>query len=1073
MKRPLFTGLAALAAITFLAPVSTAQSNTISGLDVILGQLDGLDDLGRTGTFPNGRSGFAMSTTSCNPGSVEASWEAAMDPDHPFICFIMTRESGGRMVQISNYSRVKHGFFALSSNQCGLGCAGTSGDALGLGCSDTYGIGTNGGRNNLGPAEEIDPWLGEWNPTGSLFDGTPVDGQRSYFGSEPNGVIGRVEVEDSDLDVAGANFYYYSQYIVEHEAEANRNNNQGWHPATISWNGSGYSVGSSFGTPNYGSVLDAWTGATVNSNTNGSSDGRYYVASLTTPAGPNTHYEYAVHNRDNARAMDSFRVPIAPGTVITNFGFHDIDQNAGNDWTASVIGNEVVFSTTTNPLMWNSIFNFWFDADASPVNSSIALDQHFGGGGAATVTVTGAVPGGGVIDPCAQSDDGLEENDSCAAATTVTSGFNGGLFVHKTDEDWYRVSTNNGDTLTMTAFFNDSVGDLDIELFDACGNPFIQNSATATDNEQVSVTNNTGGAQDYFLRVFVFATAADDCNNYNLDVDVQGTPPPGCGTPDALEPNDSCGAAIAVGSGTVNNLTVQDVMDDWYEISLTPGQTLDFNISFSNAMADLDLELFLACGQSVIDQSVSTSDFESVGLTNNSVSTQDYFVRVFVWNDNAPCNTYNMTVDITGGMPTGCNGADALEPNDSCAAALAQGIGTVNNLTVQDNNDDFYEFTLTAGQTLDFDIAFTNATADLDLELFDACGNAFILNAETVTDDESLSWTNNTGSTQNYVARVFVWNDNAPCNDYSMTVDITGGMVDPCATQLADAFEENDTCGAAVTMGTSFNAALTIHKTDEDWYEVVVAAGATIDVDLFFLNATADVDCFLFDACGGTLLVQGFSGDDDESISWTNATGSSITTKLQVNVFGGSTGDCNDYDMDIDVQGGVPTNLIPSCFGDGSGTNCPCGNNSTAGHPGGCGNSVGNGLVLLASGTPSVSNDTLGFTTSSGVPASLAVLVSGDNLLGMGNGILGMPPTDGLRCVGQNFLRHGNRQIQANGAPTQPWGEGGFPAAGLINQGAFTAGQTRHFAVVYRDFEAQVCMTGLNTSNAITVTVLP
>jgi len=129
--------------------------------------------------------------------------------------------------------------------------------------------------------------------------------------------------------------------------------------------------------------------------------------------------------------------------------------------------------------------------------------------------------------------------------------------------------------------------------------------------------------------------------------------------------------------------------------------------------------------------------------------------------------------------------------------------------------------------------------------------------------------------------------------------------------------------------------------------------------------------------------------------------------------------------------------------------------------------------MLLASGTPSVANDTLSFTTASGVPNSLAVLVSGNNLLGMGNGILGMPPTDGLRCVGNGFLRHGNRQIQANGAPSQPWGDGGFPANGLIDQSAFTAGQTRHFAVVYRDFDAQVCMTGLNASNAVSVTVLP
>ena len=48
--------LAAAAALTLLAPLAAAQSNTIPGLDVILGRLDGLNDEGRTGTFPNGRN---------------------------------------------------------------------------------------------------------------------------------------------------------------------------------------------------------------------------------------------------------------------------------------------------------------------------------------------------------------------------------------------------------------------------------------------------------------------------------------------------------------------------------------------------------------------------------------------------------------------------------------------------------------------------------------------------------------------------------------------------------------------------------------------------------------------------------------------------------------------------------------------------------------------------------------------------------------------------------------------------------------------------------------------------------
>ena len=50
---------------------------------------------------------------------------------------------------------------------------------------------------------------------------------------------------------------------------------------------------------------------------------------------------------------------------------------------------------------------------------------------------------------------------------------------------------------------------------------------------------------------------------------------------------------------------------------------------------------------------------------------------------------------------------------------------------------------------------------------------------------------------------------------------------------------------------------------------------------------------------------------------------------------------------------------------------------------------------------------------------------------------------------------------------------GGGPAGGLIANGGFTAGQTRHFALTYRDFDTLVCSTGLNTTNGIEVTIEP
>ncbi len=152
------------------------------------------------------------------------------------------------------------------------------------------------------------------------------------------------------------------------------------------------------------------------------------------------------------------------------------------------------------------------------------------------------------------------------------------------------------------------------------------------------------------------------------------------------------------------------------------------------------------------------------------------------------------------------------------------------------------------------------------------------------------------------------------------------------------------------------------------------------------------------------------------------------------------------------------------CFGDGTGNQCPCGNNSALGHGGGCAHAAGNGGILQASGNPSIANNTLLFGLSSARLNSFSVLTSGDNRLPqMGNVGAGIQAFDGLRCTGGNFRRHGARSINFNGV-TNNWGPGN-----IVQTGSFTAGQTRHFYVLFRTQETESCMTGLNSSNGVTV----
>jgi len=389
--------------LALAAPLS-AQANRNDDVNVTVIETKTPVALGREGVFPDGRNGISFETTICNTGDVKLDWRAPMSTRHPFICFLIARESDGRLVQISDRSYVKHGIAAANASDCGV-CTEPFGNLLGIGCSDTYSLGLNGDRYTLGPPDEIDPWLGLWQRTCSLFDrgeppvGGPAecDNVRSLNNQMAQNfgpVEHRIEVLDADLDVPGASFFTMTYYVVKTEPEKVRDDNMGTRRVTAAWTGSDwdFTIASPLKT---GTILNRWSGATVTSAANGEDDGRVYVGvKVTGPVNGLYHYEYAFHNRDNLRGVGAVRIPICPYAELSGFGFKDVDADALNGWTATVDGDELVVSTLDNPLRWNSIYNLWFDTDAAPEAGGLELYAFDPGGGAPSVSVAGTVPTG-------------------------------------------------------------------------------------------------------------------------------------------------------------------------------------------------------------------------------------------------------------------------------------------------------------------------------------------------------------------------------------------------------------------------------------------------------------------------------------------------------------------------------------------------------------------------------------------------------------------------------------------------------------------------------------------------------
>jgi len=443
-----------------------AQSNTVPGLDGRLTVINNMTYYGRRGaSYPNGEIGMAMLNTMCNPGSVNIPWYAPMQPNHPMFGFIVARVANDRIEQINEWSYCKHAFLSVNVNgACGTCQNPGTGSLMGLNCADTYGAGNNASRTYLGPPQEIDPWLGEWDPVGSYFDiGDPAqsgypeaaDGSRSLNTAIFDSVDNRVTIDEIDLTTPGASYYYGLQLIHRGEDVANRDDNLAHRGMNPTWNGSTWSFPNNSGAPQeYGSILNRWPGATVNRAGNGTDDGRFYVASkVTSLGGGQYHYEYAVHNFDNSRAGGAFRVPVPAGVTVSNLSFGDIDTNGANDWSGAVTSTEVVWTATaSNALEWNTIYNFGFDADIASGSGSVRLDEARPGPGAAFVDVDANVPGGLILANFQTYGAGCEGSTSDGTLPCIELNGNGGTLSNSTNQYEYCYRVVNGGTIDVTSF---------------------------------------------------------------------------------------------------------------------------------------------------------------------------------------------------------------------------------------------------------------------------------------------------------------------------------------------------------------------------------------------------------------------------------------------------------------------------------------------------------------------------------------------------------------------------------------------------------------------------------------------
>lgn len=160
--------------------------------------------------------------------------------------------------------------------------------------------------------------------------------------------------------------------------------------------------------------------------------------------------------------------------------------------------------------------------------------------------------------------------------------------------------------------------------------------------------------------------------------------------------------------------------------------------------------------------------------------------------------------------------------------------------------------------------------------------------------------------------------------------------------------------------------------------------------------------------------------------------------------------------------------ITPYCFGDGTGTACPCGNFSGAGQQQGCMNSFGQGSHLGGSGVVSVANDTLTLNADHLPTTTTIIFIQGLQSQQSGAGVV---VGDGLLCVGSSLVRMGVRSA-SGGSCSFGFGVAGDPSISIAGNVPAPGGR-RFYQGWYRN-NASFCMSeAFNFTSALDVRWTP
>jgi hypothetical protein len=481
--------------------------------------------------------------------------------------------------------------------------------------------------------------------------------------------------------------------------------------------------------------------------------------------------------------------------------------------------------------------------------------------------------------------DWSEANNSSSNARdlgTIAKNYRkGNLSIHNSsDVDWFKFSLAGKGGLNdrIGIDFDHGKGDLDIELYGNDGVSLLNSSKGVSSREEISL--NTLAAGSYLLKILGYNGAVNP--EYTLFIDA----PENIAGDWAEQGSTNNSIATArdlrnvEGFQSWDPLSIHNAGDqDWFKFTtLNAADSNSYiNISFDQALGDLELALYDVTGTVALGRSETIENYEQLKLKNADgtyLPAGTYLIQVKGYKDAVTNPEYQLSINAPSESVL-----DLAEPNNSRSTAKdlreVQGQQVLHGLSIHQSGDnDWFKFnTVATGLANHFlAIEFDNAQGDLQLEVLDQNGNLLTNRISASASNSNRELVSLKGlSAGSYYARVYGAKDTVINPNYDLIIN---------APQIAKADWIDRGPSPNNTLATAYDlrhiddsislGSLSIDSTaDQDWFKLVVNRKTTGNqyARIDFNHDEGNLQLELFDSLGTTRLAGSRTSINSQQLS--------------------------------------------------------------------------------------------------------------------------------------------------------------------------------------------------------------